>query len=68
MVSSLMTKHINPLGRGRAAGSDGAGEHTVQFRKLHSPEMELEVNSLESTFIFMNKGRIGLQNVPRGGH
>lgn len=31
---------VSPLGRGRAAGSDGAGEHSAQFRKLQRPEME----------------------------
>lgn len=34
MVSSLMTKHVKPLRSGRAAGSDGAGVHSAQFRKL----------------------------------
>lgn len=68
MVSSLMTKHVSLLGRGRAAGSDGAQVHSAQFRKLQTPEMEPEVNSQVNIYIFMNTGRIGLQNVPRKGN
>lgn len=68
MVSSLMTKHVKPLRSGRAAGSDGAGVHSAQFRKLQTPEMEPGVNSQESTFIVTDTGRVGQQNVPREGN
>lgn len=65
MVSSLMRKHVEPLRSGRAAGSDGAALHSAQFRKLHTPEMEPEVNSQESTFIVRDTGQ---QIVPREGN
>lgn len=70
MVSSLMTKHVRPLGRGRTAGSDGVGVHSAQFRKLQTPEMEPEVNSQVNVYIHIifNTGWTGLQNAPREGN
>lgn len=40
MVSFLMRKHVRPLGRGRAAGNDGARVHSAQFRKFQTPEIQ----------------------------
>lgn len=45
MVSSLMRKHVSPLGRGRAAVNDGARVVLAQFRKFQTPEIELVMTS-----------------------
>lgn len=51
MVFSLTTQHVGPLGRGRAAGSDGAGVHSAQFRILQTPERKPGVNRRVNIYI-----------------